>query len=123
MSLAHSWGIQTNERDIVYPCDDMDNNFDSKCTLYRAITIKAPAEEIYLWLCQLRFSSCSYDLIGRSKKNALQLTLHSQPELEINQTIMDIFELISFEQNAWKKNPLLREYFYSGINFTVIREE
>ena len=100
MDLTHSWGIQTNELDIVYPCDDIDKKFDSKCTLYRAITIQAPAEEIFLWLCQLRFSSCSYDLIGGSKKKALQSTLYSQPELKINQTVMEIFELISFEQNV-----------------------
>lgn len=100
MSIAHSWGIQINERDIVFPCDDMDYKFDPKCTLYRAITIEAPAEEIYLWLCQLRFSACSYDLIGSWKKKALKTTLHNQPELKINHTVMGIFELISFEKDA-----------------------
>jgi hypothetical protein len=100
MGIAHSWGIKLSERDIVFPCDDIEYKFDTKCTLYRAITIEAPAEEIYLWLCQLRYSSCSYDLIGSSRKKALKSSLYNQRELEINQTVMDIFELISFEKNA-----------------------
>lgn len=33
MRIAHSWGIQRNERDIVFPCDDIESEFDSKCTL------------------------------------------------------------------------------------------
>ncbi len=99
MSLAHSWGIQRDERNILLPCDEAEDEFDSKCTFYRAITIEATAEEIFLWLCQLRFSSCSYNLLGRSKKNALKTTLHNQPELEINQTVMDIFRLVSFEKS------------------------
>ena len=32
-------------------------------------------------------------------------------------------KMIGFEQNTWKKVPLLREYFYSGLNFTAKRED
>jgi SAM-dependent methyltransferase len=31
--------------------------------------------------------------------------------------------IISFEQNTWKQFPLLKEYFYSGVNFTARRED
>lgn len=99
MDLSHSWNIQINEKDLVFPCDGMGLNFDSNCTFYRAITIKAHAEVIYLWLCHLRSSSCSYDLVSRSKKKFLQTNLYNQPKLKTGQTVMDIFELISFEKN------------------------
>jgi hypothetical protein len=32
-------------------------------------------------------------------------------------------KVIGFEQNTWRKLPLLREYFYSGVNFTAKKED
>jgi SAM-dependent methyltransferase len=32
-------------------------------------------------------------------------------------------KMITFEQICWRKVPLLKEYFYSGVNFTARRED
>lgn len=34
----------------------------------------------------------------------------------------NVQKMIRLEQNTWKKCQLLREYFYSGVNFTATRE-
>lgn len=38
-------------------------------------------------------------------------------------TARNFQKMIRFEQNTWEKAQFLREYLYSGINFTVHREE
>lgn len=100
MGFAHSWGIRKREKDLVFDCDEIGCDSDPECTMYRGITINASAEVIFRWLCQLRFSSCSYDLMRSSTKKTLQKTLFSQPALEKGQILMDIFEVVRFEINT-----------------------
>ena len=92
----------------------------------RIITIKdhQTGEEILLGNENIRsLSKWKNEL----KKHQLIIEKESQeyirllPPFVFNQR--NFQKIIRFEQNTWKKCQLLREYFYSGVNFTAIRED
>jgi hypothetical protein len=94
-SVAFIWGTTPEERERVYPCDDLIESPDAE--MYRGITIHAPAEKIYRWLCQLRLAPYSYDWVdnlGRRSPRVLQLD-----GAAVGQRAMHIFRLVSVETN------------------------
>lgn len=63
----------------------------------RSVTVAAPAETVFGWLCQLRLAPYSYgcvDNLGRRSPRHADLAL---TKLEVGQSSMTIFELTEFE--------------------------
>ncbi|MFI6995902.1 hypothetical protein [Nocardia sp. NPDC050175] len=90
------WGATKAECDVPLPCDDLR---PGGLQADRAITIDAPHELVYPWLCQLRVAPYSYDLLDHWGRRSPR---HRDPrlvELEVGQPFMAHFELASFVPN------------------------
>ena len=60
-SPALIWGSTPAERELPFPCDR--HLADPDGAYWRAIDIEAPAPLVFRWLCQLRVTPYSYDLL------------------------------------------------------------
>lgn len=88
------WGANEAEIRTDYPCDAVERGPTVAC--YRAINIDAPVAVVFRWLCQLRRSPYSYDIIDNlGRRSSRQLTPGLE-ELRVGQSVMTIFELASF---------------------------
>jgi len=96
-SLSRTWGTESHERLLDYPCDRFVKRFDD--VYYRGVTIKARAEIIFRWLCQMRMAPYSYDWIDNSGRKSPQNWTPQAGALAVGQDVMKIFELIHFERN------------------------
>jgi len=95
VSTVRHWGTSVEERRRSFSCDRWLPGPDE--ALYRGVTIDAPPEVVFRWLCQLRAAPYSYDWIdnwGRRSPRALTPGLE---RLAIGQRVMTIFELVEFE--------------------------
>ena len=97
VSISTRWGTAIEECALPFPCDQFVQNFDA--AYYRGVTIYAPKEIIFRWLCQMRVAPYSYDWIDNGGKRSPQHLIDGLDSLEIGQTVMSIFELIAFEVN------------------------
>ncbi len=96
-SLSHTWGTESHERLLNFPCDHFVKRFDD--AYYRGITIRADPEIIFRWLCQMRIAPYSYDWIDNSGRKSPQDWAPEIDDLSIGQEVMKIFELVHFERN------------------------
>ena len=93
---SHTWGTTTKERQLVFPCDRIISNPDD--SLFRGLTINAPQEIVFRWLCQMRIAPYSYDWIDNGgRKSPRELTPGTE-NLAVGQDVMRIFDLIDFER-------------------------
>src|SRR6185295_10633140 len=92
---SHTWGTTTKERQLSFPCDRFISNPDD--SLFRGLTINAAQEILFRWLCQLRVAPYSYDWIDNGGRQSPPVLTPGLEQLEIGQTIMQIFRLTSFE--------------------------
>lgn len=91
---AHRWGATPSEEKRAYPCDAILRSGEE---LYRGVDVEAAASTVFRWLCQLRVAPYSYDWIdNRGRQSPPELT-QGLERLEIGQTVMQIFRLVSFE--------------------------
>jgi hypothetical protein len=93
--VIDTWGSTAGERARSYPCDQLLETADQE--LFRAVTVGAPSQLVFEWLCQLRAAPSSDDWIdnlGRRSPRQLDLAL---TELEAGQRFAGIFRLIAFE--------------------------
>ncbi len=96
-SRAYNWQATPEETKFTFPCDDYIPEPDD--LLFRAVTIRARAERVFDWLCQLRVAPYSYDWIdngGRLSPRTLDPALGN---LRAGQTFMEIFTLVTFQQD------------------------
>src|SRR6266852_3407058 len=94
MSVAETWGTETTERRLPFPCDRYMDPLDA--VYFRGITVQASAPAIFRWLCQMRVAPYSYDWIdngGRPSPRALTPGLDA---LAVGQSMMRIFTLVDF---------------------------
>jgi hypothetical protein len=96
LSLATSWGTRPDERAGVWPCDRLAP--PEAASLWRGIGVRAPAERVYRWLCQLRAAPYSYDWIDNRGRRSPRTLTPGLERLAPGQRVMEIFELASF---AW----------------------
>jgi hypothetical protein len=57
--LGQRWGVTEQEVVRAYPCDDLLSS--PVLSVWRGVTVHAPAQEVWPWLCQLRLAPYSYD--------------------------------------------------------------
>jgi len=89
------WGIKPDETSLDFPCDRLDASFDS--AYFRAITIAAPPEVIFRWLCQMRVAPYSYDWLDNFGRQSPQKIIPGLDKLDKGQDVMFIFEIEDFE--------------------------
>ena len=89
-----SWGIKPEERKLQFPYDSYPVDFDA--ILYRGVTIHAPAEIVFRWLCQMRVAPYSYDWIDNLGRQSPRYLIPGLERLELGQKMMG-FELIDFK--------------------------
>src|SRR6267378_1831295 len=95
LSISHNWGTEEQERQFAFPCDSIISHPDDE--LYRGVTINAPAEVIFRWLCQMRVAPYSYDWIDNFGRQSPPELTPGIENLVIGQNVMTIFDLVDFE--------------------------
>ena len=94
MRLPLVWGATDSEVRRSYPADHLVPG--PVLTLSRAITVAAPPELTWRWLCQLAVAPYSYDWIDNwGRRSPRELSPRLQ-ELAVGQRFMTIFRLESF---------------------------
>ncbi|WP_330254522.1 hypothetical protein OG874_08250 [Nocardia sp. NBC_00565] len=87
------WGATEAELEQPLPCDDVQ---PGGLPADRAISIDAPPNVVYGWLCQLRVGPYSYDLLDNFGKRSPRHRDPALTELEVGQRFMSAFTLVSF---------------------------
>ncbi|HEY9846667.1 MAG TPA: hypothetical protein V6D03_10770, partial [Candidatus Caenarcaniphilales bacterium] len=107
--IVYTWGSTPEERLMGFPCDRYINASDE--AYFRAITVEAPAQILFRWLCQLKAGSYSYDWIDHLERLCFKVQEavcdHPSPKqllpgmenLAPGQRVMGLFNLVEFEQN------------------------
>lgn len=93
--IGDSWGIETAETEIAFPCDRLPEKFEAD--YYRGVTVHASPATTYRWLCQLRAAPYSYDWIDNWGRRSPRQLIPGLENLKLGQTVMTIFNLIDFE--------------------------
>jgi hypothetical protein len=93
--ISHDWGTTSSERALPFPCDALIPNPDD--VLFRGVTIAAPAERIFRWLCQLRAAPYSYDWLDNGGRRSPREPTPGLENLAVGQSVMRIFTLAAFE--------------------------
>ena len=88
------WGATSDERQRRYPADTA---VAGRATLMtRAISVAAPVDVTWRWLCQIAVAPYSYDWIdNRGRRSPRELTPGAE-HLELGQTMAVVFRLVSF---------------------------
>lgn len=91
-----NWGATPQERKADLPCDRLAESIQRAD---RAISIAAPPSIVFAWLCQLRVSPYSYDLLDNFGRRSPQERNPELVDLEVGQRFMTIFSLVSFRSD------------------------
>ena len=97
MPIPYTWGTVPQELHLPFPCD----NFleEPHTAYYRGITVNAPPEILFPWLCQMRVAPYSYDWLDNFGRQSPRRRIPGMDNLAVGQSMMTIFELIAFERN------------------------
>ncbi len=112
-SISQTWGTVAQERESIYPCDRFIPQ--PEAALYRGVTIDAPAEIVFRWLCQMRAAPYSYDWIDNGGRQSPQQLTPGLENLAVGQDVMRIFDLVDFERD---RQLTLRLKLRSGASRT-----
>ena len=96
-SITQTWGTEPEERQLAFLCDSLIQQPDAE--LFRGVTINAPAQTIFRWLCQMRVAPYSYDWIDNGGRQSPRELTPDLDNLVIGQDVMGIFDLVDFEVN------------------------
>ncbi|MFF0308600.1 hypothetical protein ACFYSC_14280 [Streptosporangium sp. NPDC004379] len=94
MALPTHWGVRPEETARSYPCDDRVPAPGG--TWFRAVSVQAPPDVVYRWLCQMRVAPYSYDLLDNLGRRSPRTLTPGAEDLTAGQRVMTIFELVSF---------------------------
>ncbi|HEY8173914.1 MAG TPA: hypothetical protein VIH21_12580 [Dehalococcoidia bacterium] len=98
MSIATSWGATETERALPLPCDDV--LAEPNAVYHRCVTVRASADTLFEWLCQLRVAPYSYDWVDNFGRRSPRERDPALRDLRAGQRVMKIFELASFDDPA-----------------------
>jgi hypothetical protein len=89
------WGATSDEVSRPYPADDL---VPEPVRLTRAVTVAAPVDVTWRWLCQVAVAPYSYDWIdNRGRRSPRELTPGAD-RLQVGQPMAVVFRLTSFEE-------------------------
>jgi hypothetical protein len=94
VSVAFTWGTEEAERRLPFPCDGYVPQADAVC--FRGITVRAPRERLFRWLCQMRVAPYSYDWIDNRGRRSPPTLTPGLEHLAIGQSMMHIFTIVDF---------------------------
>ena len=94
MSVAETWGTDTVERTLPFPCDRYVDQPDG--VYFRGITVHASPAALFRWLCQMRVAPYSYDWIDNGGRRSPRTLTPDMDALAIGQSMMRIFSLVDF---------------------------
>jgi hypothetical protein len=95
LAVGHIWGATRDERELRFACDRFVPRPDD--AFYRALTVNAPAGQLFRWLCQLRVAPYSYDWLDNFGRQSPQTLTAGLERLRTGQRIMTVFRLVAFE--------------------------
>lgn len=121
MSLScYTWGTTIDESLINFPCDSIVQDFDD---IYnRGITIDSSKEIIFRWLCQLRVANYAF-----GKKDSPDV-ISGLEHLAIGQSVMEFFEIVSFDYNKHITIQIIKDtkeskiYGDVAVSYVIIPE-
>ncbi len=116
MSVQLTWGTTEDERSLAFPCDRYLERFDA--VYYRGVTVKAPPEVLFRWLCQMRVAPYSYDWIDNFGRTSPRELTPGLDELAVGQRMMS-FELTEFERDV-HLTMLVRSRLWGQIALTYL---
>jgi hypothetical protein len=93
--VIDTWGSSAGERARAYPCDQLLERADK--ALFRAVTVGAPSELVFAWLCQLQGAPSSDDWIDHLGRRSPRQLDRALTELEEGQRFAGVFRLLAFE--------------------------
>ena len=97
MSAAYTWGTTEAERRLPFACDVQVPGADA--VYFRGVTVQAPPERLFRWLCQLRAAPYSYDWIDNRGRRSPRTLTPGLEHLAIGQTVMRIFTIVDFARD------------------------
>jgi hypothetical protein len=76
--IGDRWGVSDNEVMFSYPCDEFVAT--PAVRAWRGVSVAAPAEEVWLWVAQVRIAPYSYDWIdNRGRRSPRELAGLPEP--------------------------------------------
>jgi hypothetical protein len=115
------WGITLLEtRSEWWP--KTESSFLPDETWYRAVSVEAPVEIVFRWICQLRLAPYSYDWIDNFGRPSPRQLVDELVELEIGQEVMTIFKVHDFVANSFMTivPRSTRSLLYSRLRITYL---
>lgn len=94
-SIVFQWGSTEAERNLAYPCDGLLEN--PEAVYFRAVSVQAPAEVLFRWLCQLKVAPYSYDWLDNGFRRSPRSLTPGAENLAVGDAVMTIFRLVDFE--------------------------
>ena len=70
-------------------------------TWYRAVSINAPVQTVFRWICQLRAAPYSYDWIDNVGKPSPRYLIEGLDQLRVGQKVMRIFRVHEFSNDSF----------------------
>jgi hypothetical protein len=90
------WGISLAEmRSEGWPRAQQDSMVPDE-TWYRAVSVNAPVETVFRWICQLRAAPYSYDWIDNFGRHSPRHLIDGLERLRVGQKVMTIFRVHDF---------------------------
>jgi hypothetical protein len=87
-AIVRSWGTTADDR-RAFPDDHRLPDADD--VLHRAVTVDAPGELVWRWVCQLRLAPYSYDWLDNLGRRSPRSLVDGTDRLELGQRAMTIF--------------------------------
>ncbi|WP_028643433.1 SRPBCC family protein [Nocardioides sp. URHA0020] len=95
MALPLTWGATPAEARRPYAADDLVEG--SVLRLTRAISVAAPPELTWRWLCQIAVAPYSYDWIDNRGRRSPRTLTPGADRLVLGQRMAVVFELVSYD--------------------------
>ena len=93
----YDWSITPEEKHFEYLCDKTPN--PPATTYFLGMAVKAEAERLFPWMCQMRVAPYSYDWLDNFGRTSPCYLSEGLTELQLGQVFMTGFELVDFEHN------------------------